>query len=370
MRDLADQQYQQSQVLRGDYLNRVNPMLDTAQNQQQQAFQEALGYRNKAGGQFDTLSGMGLSDREAGMRNFFDTLLPLFAGVTGLPATNFVSPASVLPSSPAGGAYNRTPLGTGGAAEALNNRNRPSSPNSTIDPRVSAGPLAVGDVGANTSAGGLYVNTGRGEPASNIVPGAASASGGQHFDPYALTSDQQVQLNSQVDAINAQKQSALNDLRASFAQRGISDPRAMAAAEQMLADRFDTQSSQSKAAFGETARANRERAVSTLMDFFNNLMGQGSQNFTTGAQGNLALGNQAQGAGESQQQAALSLLAQLGNLSTGSANDANQMFSNAANASLGANSMGMDAISGALQLLGYGLGGGFNRPKRKTVGNT
>lgn len=350
-REMADRQFRQGQQLQDQYLQQLNPLLSGANQRMEQYGQEASADRAGARDRFNALGDMGLSDRTNALRSFYD-LLPIYTGAAGINTGGsglYYQPTSF--DAGAGGAPatqpNRTTPGTGGggnAAAVLNSRNRPAAGTTTVDPRVNVGPLAPGSTGQNGQTG---------------QSGQAGA-----VNPYALTADQQAQLNGQVDSINRQKMAAMSELDARFAQRGITDPRAMEIARQQLSERYDTMAEQSKAQFGETARANREQAVGNLLNLFNNMQQQGTQNVGQSGQALLGVSNAAQGASDNQMQVVMNALSQLGNLSGNLMGAGNGNFNNSIQTGMQANQMGGQALSDLLSLAAFFGGGGFNRPQR------
>lgn len=171
------------------------------------------------------------------------------------------------------------------------------NPRGSASPEAYATPVYGGRVG---SASGAEL------PGPYGPGGPTDANLGQYYtgkatapSPYDISQPQQVQLNQQVDQLNSEKQSVIEDLRARYAQQGITDPRAIQAGIQSINERYDAMAAGHKANFAEQARANKEEALKTFVSLLvnqkNTAMGQIGD--TVGQ--NLAIGSNAlnQGAG-------------------------------------------------------------------------
>lgn len=236
-----------------------------AQQKADQGFGEAKGYRDQAGGLYNNLSQWGTGDRDAALQ-MLNRVLGEYGTTAGVSTPLGFTPGASAPTT------NRTtPNVPGNAAAALNRSQAPGTPAPAPTPTTPA-------------------------PAT---------------DAYALTDAQQVQANTQVDQINREKQSAIEELRARYAQAGITDPRAMEAGIQQIAERYDALASQRKASFAEDARANREKALGQAIDLFTNLLHAGTSTVAGAAGGLQSVGGQAQNYGEGQSQQAAQLLSAL-----------------------------------------------------------
>lgn len=121
-----------------------------------------------------------------------------------------------------------------------------------------------------------------------------------YSNPYGLTQAQQTLLNGQVDTINKQKQTAINNLHASLAQKGIDDPRYAASAEANINSLYGSMANQHQANFAEQARQQRQQAAQSLLGYYQGVgnAGTGLQEAGAGGQLNVSggLGNLANGA--------------------------------------------------------------------------
>jgi hypothetical protein len=84
-------------------------------------------------------------------------------------------------------------------------------------------------------------------------------------NPYAQTNAEGVQRASLQNKATNDKQAALSQLRARFAQRGITSPAAIAAAEARINQMYDTGANNSLAGFDESARKARAEALQNAM---------------------------------------------------------------------------------------------------------
>jgi hypothetical protein len=233
---------------------------DAATNTANQGYGEAKGYRDEAGGIYRNLSSIGMNERDAAL-NMLNQILGEYGTTAGV-----ATPLSFQPAKTAISPDNRT---TPGPAPATN---------PTYTPGLSQGP----------------------------PPASAPAS-----NPYALTEPQQIQANTQIDEINREKQSVMEEIRARFAQQGITDPRAMQTEMDRIGERYDAIAAQQKAKFAEGARENREQSLAGLVDTFINLMQGGKATTAGSASGLQSVGGQAQNVGDTQSQLAASLLSSL-----------------------------------------------------------
>jgi len=319
----AAQNLASAQQYQAQWLANHNTSLAGAQQAQQ-----------AAGSDYNTYKQQG-QQRYADSTSALNGLLPLFAnagGATGYGGnggsgggTNPYAPQGTPQSGAQGqGQVNRTTPGTtpNSAAGTLNRNQRATSTQNSV------------------KAGG----------AGNVVGQAQSA---MQFDPYQLTEPQQMQLNGQTDRINAQKQSAMENLRASYAQRGITDPRAMQAGMQTLEEQFGGAAEQSKAQFLEQNRVTKQQTYGQLLDFFSQQQGQGQQQQLQGIQGG------EQQIGNLQQLGANPALMQmLGRLDQNANIDIDR-----AGQLLQQNNIGQNLLSAGSQALGLYLGGAFNKPR-------
>jgi hypothetical protein len=180
----------------------------------------------------------------------------------------------------------------------------------------------------------------KGETASPLVrnymtTAGVDLSGASNQNPYGLTQAQSVQANAQGDQINKRRDSALSQLRTQMAARGITDPRALAAAEAHINESFGAQGEQSRANFAESARANRQNALGGLMS-----AGEQSYNTRQNELGNLF-------------NTFLSLM-NAGNAGTSNLGGAAQQQANLQQQRQD------QSLSGLLNLIGFAGGGGFN----------
>lgn len=259
---------------------RATQQAQNAQNLASGAFGEAKGYRDEAGGMYRDLGQMGMSERDAAL-SALNRVLGEYGTTAGIATPLSYRPTTSQSPRP----DNRTPNDTPSYATQSYPEPDASAPYS---------PDLQGPVGTN-------VPKTYGEYSGQTPPPR---------DPYALTDPQQTQANQQIDDINREKQSAIDELRARYAQAGITDPRAMEAGMQQVAERYDSLAAGQKAKFAEGARANREQALAGLLDLFTNLSGRGTSTYAGGAAGISGVGGQAQNAGDTQSQQAASLLSQ------------------------------------------------------------
>ena len=254
---LAQEQYN---AIRDKSLGQI----DSANKLATGGYGRAQGYGNQSGGMYQNLGNLGMSERDTAL-NMLNSILGEYGNTAGVStplsfnaAKGGAAPGARTPSSAPG----RIP-----AANALQN--------------------AIGQ----------------------------SAYPAKTANPYALTDAQQVQANQQIDQINKEKESAIGELKALYAQQGITDPRAMEAGIQQLSERYDAMAAGHKANFAEAARSDREKALSGMIDLFTNLMQGGSSKYGASAQGLQSVGSQAQNLGDTQSQQAAQLLSNM----TGSA---------------------------------------------------
>ena len=253
---------------------RATQQAQNAQNLASGAYGEAKGYRDEAGGMYRNLGSLGLSERDAAL-NMLNKVLGEYGTTAGIATPLSYQPASSSSLRP-------------------DNRTTPAASSPAVNPNAPYSPDLQGPVGPN-------------------VPktyGEYSGETPQRTDPYRLTDPQQIQANQQIDDISREKQSAIDDLRARYAQAGITDPRAMEAGMQQISERYDSLAAGQKAKFAEGARANREAALSSLLDLFTGLSGRGTSTYAGGASGIAGVGGQAQNLGDTQSQQAASLMSQ------------------------------------------------------------
>lgn len=93
----------------------------------------------------------------------------------------------------------------------------------------------------------------------------------QSTDPYSLDPNQRQQLSMQTDQYAIQRKAALDNLRAGFVQRGITNPQATAAAEQAINEHFDTLAAQAPVQAGQTARGLKETGYTNLQNMIGNI---------------------------------------------------------------------------------------------------
>lgn len=241
--------------------------IKTAQDTSSAAYGEAKGYRDQAGGMYSNISNWAAGDRDA-YQSLLNTILGEYGTTAGISSPLTYTPAKAPATAP----NNRTTPRTGGAAAMLNSRTIAPA---TYDPRTMPGP----------------------------APAAPAKA-----DPYGLTLAQETQINQQTDAINRQKQTAIENVKARYAQAGITDPRAMQAAIQDIEEQYGSAASGNRANFAESARENREQSLASLVDFFSSLMQQATGNYAGAAGGLQSVGGQAQNVGDVQSGQATSLL--------------------------------------------------------------
>lgn len=286
---------QQFEALRNKTLGQV----DNANKLASGGYGEAQGYRNQAGGMYQNLGNLGMSERDTAL-NMLNSILGEYGTTSGVSTQLGYNAAK---GGPVPGA--RTPSSAPGRIPAAN-------------------------------------------AMQNAIGQSASPQGASN--PYALTDAQQIQANQQIDQINREKESAIGELKSRYAQQGITDPRAMEAGIQQLSERYDAMAAGHKANFAEAARSNREKALSSLIELFTNLMQGGSSKYAASAQGLQSVGGQAQNLGDTQSQQAAQLLSNM----TGSAQNNLQMQQQAAR----------QYDSDFMSMLGMWASGGFNTPNR------
>ncbi len=128
--------------------------------------------------------------------------------------------------------------------------------------------------------------------ANNPGGTASPTSIGEATNAFALTPDEQQQLNSQIDTINQQHQAAQQAWQQAAAQRGFIDPSATAAQNEIIAQHFNQAANDHRAQFMENARQTRLNTLNNLLGFGANGQagGVGQQEAGLGVQGGAAAG--------------------------------------------------------------------------------
>lgn len=182
-------------------------------------------------------------------------------------------------------------------------------------PQPPAGQVTVGGVPqkTTTNAQGRVTNTANPPPQTPQAP-----------NPYGLTPAMQTQLNTLIGQNNQAMQTSLSNYREQLAAQGIDDPRAAQAGEAMLARQYAAQNEAAAAQFGFEAQ---QQKLAQLMQLIGVMSGQQSQ-------------------GAQFEEAASSGYGSLAGAAQNQANIA-QAQDNSMNSNL-------------LNLLSFGLGGGFN----------
>ena len=328
---------------------RQNQASDRAMQLMENFLNESQGYRSDAYNRYSAVGNNGTSD-QGGANDAISTLIGQYANTAGLPSGNytpFAAPRTATAVAPAGGNDRTTArlpgVNRGSPGSAANTLNTAGGAGAApVNPNAPLGADAMGPFGP----GGAPATVGQYLGAA----GQGAATSGQ--DAYGLTEAQQVQLNGQVERLNESRQAQIEQLQSSYAQRGITDPRAMAAGLERINSHYDALAEQQKAGFAEEARKTRQQAEAALLDFVANIRNQGIQQQLAGAGGIANLG-------ESTQAGGLNAMGQ----GMGALNSAGSMASNAYDRALQqAQYMQSrdDSLEGALlQLAGFAAGGGF-----------
>lgn len=316
MRDEAEQRAAEAQQL--------------ATQQQQQYYADMMKYMGQAGqaqqgaaSDYSTYKQQG-TQRYADATNALNGLLPQFGYAGGLGGAG----GGANPYLPGGASPTTTQGGTGGTAGG--NRTPPNS-------------------GGRTQPGGAAAALNRNQRATStqnsVKDPMQAAQQAAQFDPYALTEAQSAQLNGQVERITNAKQTAIEQLRASYAQRGITDSRALQAGMQTIEEQFGGAAEQAKAQFLEQQRANKQQTIGQMLDFYTQQQGQGQQQQLQGIQG-----------GEGQIQNLMQLAQNPALMNLLQFNNQNAMQNTQlAGQALAQNNIGQDLLGA----LGSGLGGYF-----------
>lgn len=129
---------------------------------------------------------------------------------------------------------------------------------------------------------------GANNPGGTATPGGTAAPN----NGFALTPDEQQQLNSQIDVINQQHQTAQQAYQGAAAQRGFVDPSATLAQNEIIAQHFNQAVNDHTAQFMNTAQQNRLTNLQNLMGFGASQAGAGTgqQEAGIGVQGGAAAG--------------------------------------------------------------------------------
>ena len=257
-------------AMRHDAEKRADASQQLATQQQQQYYSGLLNYMQSAGAaQQGAASGYNQfqqqgTQRYADSTSALNRLLPQFASFGGV----------------GGGG------GSGGSGGGVNPyQAQQSAQSGTQGQGGSRTPPNTGQQAPNSAAGTLNRNQRANSTQNSVKDPLQAAQQASQFDPYQLTESQQGQMNGQIDRINGAKQSALENLRASYAQRGISDPRAMQAGMQMIEQQFGGAAEQAKSGFLEQQRAEKQQTIAQMMQFFAQQQGQGQQQQLQGIQG-------------------------------------------------------------------------------------
>lgn len=136
-----------------------------------------------------------------------------------------------------------------------------------------------------SAAGTLNRNQAGASQQNSVKDPYAAAQSAANFDPYQLTDPQQMQLNSQVDRLNAAKQTAIQNIQAKYAQSGITDPRALQAAVQHIEEQHGSAAEQAKSGFLEQQRANKQKTYADTLNVLTGQQNAGSQQQLQGIQG-------------------------------------------------------------------------------------
>lgn len=224
---------------------------------------------------------------------------------------------------------------------------------------------------------------GQKEQAAGAAGGAAATQAFQQaagilngsVDPYQLNQDQQTQLNTQLDQINQQSQSAKSSMRASLNASGFTDPTMIAEGEALISQQYNEQAAATTSKFREDARMQKETAAQQLMSYYNTMQQQGtnlvdSTNSETQSQNNEQ---------QSFQQATLDqIIGILGGLNTSGQNLANTGYQGelqlagrqngiASSIQSGQNDIWSNLIGVGAQLGGAALSGGATAAGGSTV---
>lgn len=218
-------------------------------------------YLKKQGGVYDTLGQYGTTDRNNAM-NLLSQLLPQYASTSGVQGVNFPG------SAPQGQQPTTGPLSV---SKELYNR--------PYDSRLMQGPTKA-DAGGNAPSSAGQYQTGLTE--SQYVAAESQAKEAQN--PYGLSQPQQEMLNSRIDAINTQAESAIQEYRAALAQSGMPpNPAGEARIREQLGSLVNSERNQAAV----NAQQERQKALSNLIN-----LALGEK-----AQGTDLIGQQAQGYG-------------------------------------------------------------------------
>jgi hypothetical protein len=150
-------------------------------------------------------------------------------------------------------------------------------------------------------------------------------------NPYSLDQNQTAQLNQINGNIAKQAQSAIASFQQQMVSRGITDPRAMELGQEQIQEHFAGLQSEAQTSFYETVKQDKEKALQYLIAEMSNYGAQGISEQEAAGSGFLGLASGSQAAANAQQGFSLE----------------QQQLAN--------NQQG-----GLLNLLGFGLGGGFN----------
>ena len=175
-----------------------------------------------------------------------------------------------------------------------------------------------------------------------------------------MTEAQQTQLAGQVDRIRQTESAAIEELKARYAQQGITDPRAIQAGITRIQELAGAHAEQAKAGAAETARSTRERANAALIDLFMSLSGRGLQTQGNSAAGIANIGEGAQGAANQGNSLAANLLS---NVQSGASGMAQHYQSTADQLQQNAQQVGASGVNDLMSLLTFGLTGGFSTPR-------
>src|SRR5262249_45750403 len=127
-----------------------------------------------------------------------------------------------------------------------------------------------------------------------------------------------------------QKQTAIDNLNASLAKRGIVDPAYAASGAANIANLYDSMSTQHQANFANQAQQQKMASEQALMQYLSGLNAQGTQAQEAGAGGQLGVGNSYQNSA--------------------------QMYQNQQNM---VNNQFNQGLGDLLNIASFGLGGGF-----------
>ena len=260
-------------AMRHDAEKRADASQQLATQQQQQYYSDLMKYMQSAGvAQQGAASGYNQfqqqgTQRYADSTSALNRLMPQFAysgGVGGGGGGGGVNP------------YQAQQPAQGQATYGGTNRTTPGS---------FGGTPGYQESGRGGAAGTLNRNQRANSTQNSVKDPLQSAQQAAQFDPYQLTEAQQGQMNGQIDRINGAKQTAIENMRASYAQRGISDPRAMQAGMQMIEQQFGGAAEQAKSGFLEQQRAEKQQTIAQMMQFYAQQQGQGQQQQLQGIQG-------------------------------------------------------------------------------------